>query len=84
MLFDDLPLFAKILIGAIAPPAVTIVCWLIGPRLAGSRGKPARARRWVEFWLMLLAAYLIFALALWGLPFFSGNDHVDPSTQLVQ
>jgi hypothetical protein len=84
MLFDDLSLFAKILIGAIAPLLVTIFCWLIGPRLAGSRRNSTRPRRWIEFWLMLLAAYVIFALALWALPHLSGNDRVDPSTQLVQ
>jgi hypothetical protein len=84
MLFDDLSLFAKILIGAIAPPLVTIFCWLVGPRLAGFRRNPARTRSWLEFWLMLLAAYVIFALALWGIRFFPANDHADPSIQLLQ
>jgi hypothetical protein len=84
-----LPLLAKILIGLVAPPIVTIVCWLIGPRLVGARlvgarRERTRERNWVEFWLMLIAAYLIFSLALWGSHFFAGNDRVDPSSLLVQ
>jgi hypothetical protein len=67
-----------------APPLVAILCWLIGPRLAGTRRKRPRTRNWVEFWLMLIAAYLIFAVALWGHRFFAANDRVDPSSQLVQ
>ncbi len=84
MPFDELPLSAKILIGLMAPPVVTILCWLIGPRLAGTRRERTRTRNWVEFWLMLIAAYLIFAVALWGRHFFAANDRLDPSSQLVQ
>jgi heme/copper-type cytochrome/quinol oxidase subunit 1 len=84
MSFDELPLLAKILIGLIAPPIVTVLCWLIGPRLAGASRERRRERNWVEFWLMLIAAYLVFSLALWGRQFFSTNDRVDPSSQLVQ
>jgi|SRR5271156_70251 len=79
-----LPLLAKILIGLVAPPIVTIVCWLIGPRLVGARRERTRERNRVEFWLMLIAAYLIFSLALGGSHFFAGNDRVDPSSLLVQ
>ena len=84
MPFDDLPLLAKILITVVGPPIVTIVCWLVGPLLAGSRHERTRTRHWVEFWLMLLAAYLIFAIAFGGILSFHGNDHVDPSSQLIR
>jgi hypothetical protein len=81
---DEVPLLVKILIAVMAPPIVTAFCWLIGPLLAGARRKHARSRNWTEFWLMLIAAYLIFAIALWGGRFFASNDRVDPSSQLVQ
>jgi len=32
---------------------------------------------------MLLAAYLVFAISLVGIHFHTGNDHGDPSLQLV-
>jgi hypothetical protein len=84
MPFDDLTLRAKILVGLLAPPGVTLICWLLGPLLGGFRRKQVRARKWVEFWLMLLAAYLVFAIALAGGRPFSGNENVDPSSQLVR
>jgi hypothetical protein len=84
VLFDDLPLLAKILIAVVGPPIMTIICWLVGPLLAGSRRERTRTRRWVEFWLMLLAAYLIFAIALAGILSFHGNDDVDLSSQLIR
>ena len=52
----------KCLIGALGPPTVTTICWLAGPLLPGVR----RKRSWAEFWLMLLAAYVVFAIALTG------------------
>jgi hypothetical protein len=82
--FDDLPLLAKILIAVVGPPIVTIICWLVGPLLAGSRRDRTRARSWVEFWLILLAAYMIFAIAFEGVLSFHGNDDVDPSSQLIR
>ncbi len=84
MPFDALPLLAKVLIAAVGPPIVTITCWLVGPLLAGGRRERTRTRSWVEFWLMLLAAYLVFAIAFIGIHFFNGDDHVDPSSQLVR
>ncbi len=84
MPFDDLPLLEKILIGLLAPPAVAILCWLIGPRLAGAQRDRTRTHNWVEFWLMLMAAYLIFAVALWGHHFLAAKDRPDPSSLLVQ
>ncbi len=84
MPFDDLPLLAKILIGLVGPPVVTIICWLVGPLLVGARRKRTLNRGWTGFWLMLLAAYLVFGIALAGAHLFSGNDQVDPSSQLLQ
>jgi hypothetical protein len=84
MPFDDLTLRVKILAGLVGPPIVTIICWLVGPLLARARHERTRTRNWVEFWLMLTAAYLVFAIALAGGHLFTGNDHVDPSSQLVR
>jgi hypothetical protein len=81
MPFDDLTLRTKILLGLVAPPTVTLICWLVGPILTGRRNW-ARNRSWSGFWLMLLAAYLVFAVALGGDRFLSGN--ADPSSQLFQ
>jgi hypothetical protein len=36
------------------------------------------------FWAMLIAAYVIFALALAGSRFLNRIDETDPSPQLVQ
>jgi hypothetical protein len=83
LLFDDLTLETKILIGLLAPPTLTLICWLAGPLLAGWRNW-ARNRSWPGFWLMLLASYLIVAVALAGGRFLSGNDKADPSSQLFQ
>jgi heme/copper-type cytochrome/quinol oxidase subunit 1 len=75
---------AKILIGVVGPPIVTTICWWVGPLLAGARRKGTRTRNWVEFWLMLIAAYLVFTIALAGDHVFIGNDQIDPSSQLVR
>jgi len=84
MPFDSLPLLTKIFIGLFGPLTVTIICWLVSPLLTGVRHKRTPARKWIEFWLMLIAAYLVFAIALARGHFFSGNDQVDPSSQLVR
>ena len=83
MLFDDLTLETKILIGLLAPVALTLICWLVGPLLTGWRNW-ARSRSWTTFWLMLVASYLIFTIALGGGRFLSGNDNADPSSQLIR
>jgi hypothetical protein len=84
MPFDDLPLFAKVLIAMLGPPIVTIICWLAGPLLAGARRNRTRKRSWIEFRLMLLAAYLVFAIAFLGSHIFNRNGQADPSSQLVR
>jgi hypothetical protein len=75
---------AQLLLGLTAPLGLTVLCWLLGRRLAGSRR--AGFRMWDEagFWAMLLAAYVIFALALAGSRFFNRIDRDDPFPQLVQ
>ena len=83
MLFDDLTLETKILIGLLAPLTLTLICWLVGPILTGWHNW-ARKRSWPGFWLMLVAAYLVFAIVIGGGRLLSGNDKVDPSSQLLQ
>jgi hypothetical protein len=83
LLFDDLTLETKILIGLLAPPTLTLICWLVGPILTGWRNL-AQKRSWSGFWLMLLASYLVFTIVLTEAHFLSGNDNVDQSSQLFQ
>jgi hypothetical protein len=82
-MLDDLTLRAKILVGLVGPPIVTIICWLVGPLLARPQRERTRTRKWAEFWLMLVAAYLIFAIVLADGHLFTGNNDVDPASQLV-
>jgi hypothetical protein len=84
MTFDDLSLGLKILIGLTAPPICTVLCWLVGRRLGRSQRKGTSARNGAGFWAMLIAAYLIFGLALVGSRFFARKDAIDPSSQMVQ
>lgn len=84
MPFDDLTLRAKILVGLVGPPAVTIICWLVSPLLARARHERPRPRKWLEFWLMLIASYLVFAFALAGGNLLSEKNNVDPSSELVR
>ncbi len=84
MLFDDFTLRSKILLGIFGPPSVTIICWLAGPLWARARHGRTRALNWTEFWLMLLAAYLVFVIALAGGHIFTGTDSADPSSDLVR
>ena len=63
----------KILIGVVGPQIVTTICWLVGPLLTGARRNQTRPRNWVEFWLTLIAAYLVFAVALAGDHLFIGS-----------
>jgi hypothetical protein len=74
----------QLLIGLTAPLGLTVLCWLLGRRLPGSRRSGFRMWNDPGFWAMLLAAYVIFALALAGSRFFNRIDRDDPSPQLVQ
>jgi hypothetical protein len=84
MPLNDLPLRLQILVGLIVPPILTVLCWLLGRRLA--RLKPLASGMLKEpgFWAMLVTAYVLFALALAGGRFFAAVDQADPSTQIVQ
>ena len=84
MLSDDFPLQLQMLVGLTVPPILTAVCWLIGRRVARASGGNARTKGRAGFWLMLIAAYVIFALALAGRHFLAKQERADPSELLVQ
>jgi hypothetical protein len=74
----------KIVIELTAPPALTAVCWLVSRVLAAVQRGKIRPMTWVQFWLLLISAYAMFALALWGSSFLASHERDDPSQQLVQ
>ncbi|MGA3225047.1 MAG: hypothetical protein ABSC65_14865 [Acidobacteriaceae bacterium] len=84
MPLNNLPLRLQILVGLIAPPILTVLCWLLGPRLAGLKRVSSGMLKEPGFWAMLLTAYVLFALALAGGRFFAAVDRADPETQIVQ
>jgi hypothetical protein len=84
MVFGDLSLLQQILIGLTVPPILTVICWFGGRRLARGQRQSAATQNRAGFWAMLIAAYLLFALALVSSRFFAGSDSADPSTQMVQ
>jgi hypothetical protein len=84
MPLEDLPLPVQLLIGLIVPPILTILCWLIGHRLAGSRHAGYKMWNQPGFWALLIAAYVFFTLAIAGSRFLNLLDRADPSSQLVQ
>jgi hypothetical protein len=84
MPLDDLPLRVQLLIGLIVPPILTVLCWIVGRRLAGSRRQAFKMWSEPGFWTMLIAAYVLFAFALTGARFLNKVDRADPSQQLVQ
>ncbi len=83
MFTDDIPLRVQLIAGFAVPPVLTAICWVAGrcmARALGNTGTKSRA----GFWSMLLAAYLIFALALAGRHFLAKREQADPSSLLVQ
>src|SRR5882757_4756753 len=74
----------QILVGITVPPILTAVCWLIGRRVARSSGGAAGSQGRTGFWSMLIAAYVIFALALAGSQFLATHERADPTSLLVQ
>jgi hypothetical protein len=84
MPWNDLPLRMQILVGLIVPPILTILCWLLGRRLAGLKPVASGMLKEPGFWAMLLTAYLLFALALVGGRFLERVDRADPDSQIVQ
>jgi hypothetical protein len=83
MLTDDIPLRVQLISGFTVPPVLTVVCWLAGRRMARASGSTATKSK-AGFWSMLLAAYVVFALALAGRHFLAKREQVDPSSLLVQ
>ncbi len=83
MLSDDIRLWVQLVVGFTVPPVLTAICWLAGRRMAKASGNTGTKGR-AGFWSMLLAAYLIFALALAGRHFLAKREQVDPSSLLVQ
>ena len=84
MLSDDFSWQLQILVGITVPPILTAVCWIIGRRVAKSSGGAAGNQGRTGFWLMLIAAYVIFALALAGSKFLAKRERADPSSLLLQ
>ena len=84
MPWNDLPLRLQILVGLIVPPILTVLCWLLGRRLAGFKRAGSGMLKEPGFWAMLLTAYVLFALALAGGRFFAAIDRADPASQIVQ
>jgi hypothetical protein len=84
MLSDDFPLRLQLLVGFTVPPILTAVCWLIGRRMARASAGNAGTKGRAGFWSMLIAAYVIFVLALAGRHFLAKHGRVDPSSLLVQ
>jgi ABC-type spermidine/putrescine transport system permease subunit II len=84
MLSDDFPLRLQLLIGFTVPPVLTAVCWLIGRRAARAPAGNAGTKGKAGFWSMLIAAYVIFALALAGRHVLAKHERADPSSLLVQ
>lgn len=81
---DDFPLRLQLILGFTVPPILTAVCWLIGRRVAGASGGKTGTKGRAGFWSMLIAAYVIFALALAGRHFLAKHERADPSSLLVQ
>jgi hypothetical protein len=81
--FEHGPLFVKCLIGFLGPPIATTICWLAAPLLTGIRRRQKRNWSRTEFLLMLLAAYMIFAIAFFHdkIPI---RNHEDDPSQLVR
>jgi hypothetical protein len=74
MIFDDLPLWAMISASILIPPLITMFCWFAGPRLAGHKMARVWEKSRKELWLMLLASYLIFAVAGLGAHYLEVRD----------
>jgi hypothetical protein len=74
----------KLIVELAAPPVITSICWL-GSRILSTiqRGK-IRPMTGVQFWLLLISAYMMFALALWGDKLVASHERDDPSPDLVR
>jgi anti-sigma-K factor RskA len=84
MLFDDLSLRVRILLGLVLPPILTVICWFVGRRIARKHHEPVPEWNSSGFWTLVVAAYIFFVLAIYSSRFFAGASHADPYNQLVQ
>jgi hypothetical protein len=84
MIFDDLPLWAIIGVSILTPPLITGFCWLVGPRLAAPRAARIWKRSQKELWLLLVASYAIFAVAVLGARYLEVTGSANPTAQLFQ
>jgi hypothetical protein len=84
MIFDDLSLRTCILLGVIVPPILTWICWLLSRRMARAQSQPVEPPGRAAFWGLLLAAYVLFAVALYSSRHFAGTERSDPAAHLVQ
>jgi hypothetical protein len=81
MILDDLSARTLILLGVFIPPLLTLICWFIGRRIV--RGPKPQVKG--GFWGLLLAAYVLCAVALYSSRYFAGTArNVDPSVQVLQ
>jgi hypothetical protein len=74
----------KIVIELAAPPALTVTGWLVSRGLARVQRGRVSPMTWVQFWLLLISAYVMFAVALWGGDYMARHERADPSSELVQ
>lgn len=61
----------------------------VGEHLRGRKSVKVGGKETVEWhigdpWLLLISAYVLFALALWGSGFLASHERDDPSPELVQ
>jgi hypothetical protein len=85
MIFDDLSLGVQILLCLIVPPILTLICWFGGRRLARAQHQPVKPQNKAGFSALLITAYLLFAIAVYGSRHFAGTEHGDdPSVQVLQ
>lgn len=81
---DMSPDVNKIVIEIAAPPAATVICWLVSRVLAALQGRKVKPVAWIQFWLLLISGYVLFALALWRSGFLTSHERDDPSPELAQ
>jgi hypothetical protein len=83
MIFDDLSLRMQIILCVIVPPILTLIGWFGGRRLVKGP-RPVVLQSKAGFWGMLLAAYILFAVAIYSSRRMAGTEHADPTNFLVQ
>jgi ABC-type nickel/cobalt efflux system permease component RcnA len=74
----------KITIELAAPPALTAICWFVSRVLTRVQRGKVKPMTWAQFWLLLISAYLMLALALWGGSLLASHEREDLSPELVR